>query len=304
MTRKVGIIGVGNVGSQVAFSLCTQGICDSLVLIDKNAKKAQSEAFDLLDMMAYTHPVSITTQDYAALDDADVVILAAGPEMMAQEDRLNELDETLAILDDVLPKLLHTAFHGIFLVITNPCDVVTHFVQERTGWDKQRVFGTGTALDTARMKRMVGSTLNVSPSSVEGFVLGEHGDSQFVAWSTVHVAGKTVSGSVALDRDKVEQETRDAGWAILQGKGCTSFGIGTTATMITKAILTNEQRIIPVSTFDAKKGVYIGLPALVGRYGATTYYPKLNDSEKARYDTSIAVIRQAIESKNRPNQKS
>lgn len=114
MTRKVGIIGVGNVGSQVAFSLCTQGICDSLVLIDKNAKKAQSEAFDLLDMMAYTHPVSITTQDYAALDDADVVILAAGPEMMAQEDRLSELDETLAILDDVLPKLLHTAFHGIF----------------------------------------------------------------------------------------------------------------------------------------------------------------------------------------------
>ncbi|MBC1892091.1 L-lactate dehydrogenase [Listeria booriae] len=298
MTRKVGIIGVGNVGSQVAFSLCTQGICDSLVLIDKNAKKAQSEAFDLLDMAAYTHPVSITTQDYDALDDADVVILAAGPEMMAQEDRLSELDETLAILDDILPKLLHTAFRGIFVVITNPCDVVTHFVQERTGWDKQRVFGTGTALDTARMKRMVGSVLHVSPSSVEGFVLGEHGDSQFVAWSTVSIAGKAVTDFAVLDGDKIEQETRDAGWAILQGKGCTSFGIGTTAAMVTQAILTNEQRIIPVSTFDAKTGVYIGLPALVGRDGATTYYPKLNSAEKERYDASVAVIKQAIESKS------
>ncbi|MBC1500799.1 L-lactate dehydrogenase [Listeria weihenstephanensis] len=291
MKRKVGIIGVGNVGSQTAFSLCTRGICDALVLIDKDEKKAQSHALDLNDMAAFTNPVTITTQDYVELRDADVIILAAGPEMMAQEDRLTELDETLEILDDVLPKVMMTGFDGIFLVITNPCDVVTYFVQKKTGLDHHRVFGTGTALDTARMKRILGNLLQVAPDSIEGYVLGEHGDSQFIPWSTVRLAGSPILEGL---RASVEKETRDAGWAILQGKGCTNFGIGTTAATITKAILADERRIFPVSVFDEEAQVYLGLPAQIGREGIIfTSCPKLTEDEEKKLQHSIQVIQQA-----------
>jgi|GEM_PF-6655744 len=194
MTRKVGIIGVGHVGADTAFSLVTQGLCDVLVLIDENEAKADSQALELRDMASLTASrVQVIANDYAALEDAEVVVIAVGPKTLLREDRLEELAETRAAVSEVTPKIIASGFNGVIINITNPCDVITQVIQKVSRLPHAQVLGTGTSLDTARMKRVVGEFFSVDPKSVNGYVMGEHGESQFVAWSTVNIGGCPVS---------------------------------------------------------------------------------------------------------------
>ncbi|MBC1467484.1 L-lactate dehydrogenase [Listeria welshimeri] len=300
MKRKVGIIGAGHVGSDVAFSLVTQGICDEIILIDKVEAKAESEALELRDMSSMTHfYTAVTANDWEGLKEADVIIMAVGPETLLRQDRMEELVETSRSVAEIVPKILATGFEGIFVNITNPCDVITMLIQKITGFDHSRVFGTGTSLDTARMRRVVGETLHINPKSVEGYVLGEHGESQFVAWSTVKIGGVHITDyntETTLDLPALKDTVRFGGWNILTGKGWTSFGIATATANIVGALLSDAKQVFPLAVFSEQTNTYIGQPAIIGANGVIDILePSLTKEEQANFSNSAAVIRKAFD---------
>lgn len=300
MKRKVGIIGAGHVGSDVAFSLVTQGICDEIILIDKVEAKAESEALELRDMSSMTHfYTAVTANDWEGLKEADVIIMAVGPETLLRQDRMEELVETSRSVAEIVPKILATGFEGIFVNITNPCDVITMLIQKITGFDHSRVFGTGTSLDTARMRRVVGEALHINPKSVEGYVLGEHGESQFVAWSTVKIGGVHITDyktETTLDLKALKDTVRFGGWNILTGKGWTSFGIATATANIVGALLSDAKQVFPLAVFSEQTNTYIGQPAIIGANGVIDILePSLTKEEQANFSNSAAVIRKAFD---------
>ncbi|MBC1685560.1 L-lactate dehydrogenase [Listeria welshimeri] len=300
MKRKVGIIGAGHVGSDVAFSLVTQGICDEIILIDKVEAKAESEALELRDMSSMTHfYTAVTANDWDGLKEADVIIMAVGPETLLRQDRMEELVETSRSVAEIVPKILATGFEGIFVNITNPCDVITMLIQKITGFDHSRVFGTGTSLDTARMRRVVGEALHINPKSVEGYVLGEHGESQFVAWSTVKIGGVHITDyktETTLDLPALKDTVRFGGWNILTGKGWTSFGIATATANIVGALLSDAKQVFPLAVFSEQTNTYIGQPAIIGANGVIDILePTLTKEEQANFSNSAAVIRKAFD---------
>lgn len=301
MTSKVGIIGAGHVGADTAFSLVTQGLCDILVLVDEDEKKALAQSLELRDMASLTASrTSIIANDYSALADADVVVIAVGPKTLLKKDRLDELAETRDAVREAIPKLIASGFNGVIINITNPCDVITQIVRETSGLPRSQVFGTGTSLDTARMKRVVGELFNVDPKSVNGYVMGEHGESQFVAWSTVNIGGCPVS-ELAIERQPdwagLEDSVRVGGWTILQGKGWTSFGIATATAKLVDAVLSDAQSVYPVAAWDEVQQVYIGQPAVIGAGGIVKVLkPALTAREQSAYDASAKVIFNAFNS--------
>lgn len=306
MKRKVGIIGAGHVGSDVAFSLVTQGICDEIVLIDKQETKARSEALELRDMASMNRSYTeIIPNVLDALSDADIIVMAVGPETLLREDRMEELIETSKAVAEIIPKILATGFNGIFINITNPCDVITALIQKLSGFNHSRVFGTGTSLDTARMRRVVGEVLNINPKSVDGYVLGEHGESQFVAWSTVRIGGVPLldyQTNKPLDLAALKQSVRGGGWNILTGKGWTSFGIATATAQIVEAVLANAKQVFPLAVFSKEMEIYIGQPAIIDSEGVTSILkPPLTEEEKADLIASSNIIKAALETVNENN---
>jgi L-lactate dehydrogenase len=301
MVRKVGIVGAGHVGADVAFSLVTQGLCDVIVLLDENQPKAASQALELRDMASLVSSrVKVLANDYAELHDADVLVVAVGPKTLLREDRLEELAETRAAVRQVIPQVIASGFDGVILNITNPCDVITQIIQQTSGFPHSQVLGTGTSLDTARMKRVVGEFFGFDPKSVTGYVLGEHGESQFVAWSTVRLGGRPVA-ELAGDRDvdwaQMDDRVRGGGWDILQGKGWTSFGIATATARLVDVILSDANSVYPVSAWDENFKVYIGQPAVIGKRGVVqTLMPELTAYENIAYHASSRVILAAINS--------
>lgn len=274
MTRKVGVIGMGHVGSTVAHYLIALGLADDLVLIDQNEAKVKADALDFNDAMAnLPFHTNITVNDYAALADADVVVSALGNIKLQDTpkiDRFAELPFTRQAVKEVAPKIKESGFKGVLVVITNPVDVITSLYQKLTGLPKDRVIGTGTLLDSARMKRAVASRLNLDPRSVAGYNLGEHGNSQFTAWSTVRVLGRPLTELAAdrgLDLDQLDQEAKLGGWTVFQGKKYTSYGIATAAVKLVNTVLADARTELPVSNYREEYGVYLSYPAVVGREG-------------------------------------
>jgi len=299
MVRKVGIVGAGHVGADVAFSLVTQGLCDVIVLLDENQPKAASQALELRDMASLVSSrVKVLANDYAELHDADVLVVAVGPKTLLREDRLEELAETRAAVRQVIPQVIASGFGGVILNITNPCDVITQIIQQTSGFPHSQVLGTGTSLDTARMKRVVGEFFGFDPKSVTGYVLGEHGESQFVAWSTVRLGGRPgaeLAGERDVDWAQMDDRVRGGGWDILQGKGWTSFGIATATARLVDVILSDANSVYPVSAWDENLKVYIGQPAVIGKRGVVqTLMPELTAYENIAYHASSRVILAAI----------
>jgi Malate/lactate dehydrogenases len=274
MTRKVAIIGTGNVGAACAHYIVSSGFVDDLVMIDINEKKVQADALDFEDAMAnLPFHTNIFVNDYSQLDDTDVIISAVGKIKLqdrVEPDRFAELDYTSNAVTDVATKIKATKFNGKIVVISNPNDVMVSIYQEITGLPKAHVMGTGTLLDSARMKRAVGAALNVDPRSVQGYNLGEHGNSQFTAWSTVKVLDQSISQLAekdGLDLDKLNDDIRMGGFTVFSGKKYTNYGISTAAVRLTLAILNDAYIELPVSNFREEYGVYLSYPAIVGRDG-------------------------------------
>ncbi|MFT8325062.1 L-lactate dehydrogenase [Oenococcus sicerae] len=274
MSRKLGIIGIGHVGSTVAHQVVATGLADDLVLIDTNEAKVTADALDFEDARAnLPYHTNVYVNDYAELKDADVIISALGKIDLQEnknDDRFAELPFTSKQVVEVAKKIKESGFHGILVAITNPVDVITSIYQQVTGLPKNHVLGTGTLLDSSRMKRSVAKKLKIDPRSVVGYNLGEHGNSQFTAWSTVRVLGKSIAEIASknhLDLDAINDEAKHGGFTVFRGKKYTNYGIASAAVRLYSAIVSDAETELPVSNYRAEYGSYLSYPAIVGRDG-------------------------------------
>lgn len=299
--RKIGIIGMGHVGATVAYTLFTHGIADELILIDQNDAKAAAEYNDLHDTLARNNYfVNVKMQDWAALKDADIIITAFGDIAASVKtgDRFGEFKLNAKNAKEVGKEIKDSGFKGVIINISNPCDAVAQILQETTGLKKNRVLGTGTFLDTARMQRIVGEKLGQDPRNVEGFVLGEHGSSQFTAWSTVRVNNKIALQLFSEEeQDKISAQSNKNAFAVAKGKGYTSYAIATCAVRLVQAVFSDARLFAPVSTYDPEFKTYIGYPAIVGRDGIEELIQlKLTDDEHEKLADSAAKIKEHLDS--------
>ena len=298
MSNKIGIIGDGHVGSTVAHQLLVSGLVDDLVLIDVNEAKVTADELDFQDAMAnLKHHTNIVINDYSALKDADIIISAFGNiSLEAGGERFAELNYNRERIGDIAASIKKSGFDGILVVITNPVDAITNMYQELTGLPKKHVIGTGTLLDTSRMKRAVGSRLNVDPRSVEGFNLGEHGNSQFTAWSTVKVLEQPITELVKDKPWKLEDlndEIKFGGQTVYKGKQYTNYGIAAAVTRLVETIESDSRTELPVSNYQEKYGTYLSYPAIVGRDGIVQQVQlALTDEEEKLLAKSAETIKE------------
>ncbi len=272
MSRKVGIIGMGHVGSTVAHGLIAQGAFDDYVLIDINEKKVIADAVDFADSAAnLNHHANITVNNYQALADADVVICAHGKIKLYEKpdvDRFAELPFNAKAAREVANQLKKVDFKGILIAISNPVDVITSLYQHYSGLPKERVIGTGTLLDTARMKRAVGQAFDIDARSVYGYNLGEHGSSQFTAWSQVRIKGQEIEHFANRETlEEIAQRVTVGGQTVFQGKKYTNYGIASAAIRLALAVVSDSHEELPVSNYYQAFDTYLSYPAIVGRAG-------------------------------------
>lgn len=301
--RKVAVIGLGHVGATVAYTLFTHGIVDKLVLLDKNEGKAEAEYNDLRDTLARNnYYVDVVTQDWNELKDTNIIITAFGDIKATVEtgDRFGEFEINAANAKEVGEKIKASGFNGILINISNPCDAVCTLLQKSTGLSKKQVFGTGTFLDTARMQRIVGEKLNEDPRNVEGFVLGEHGSSQFTAWSTVRVNGQSATDLFTKEElEKLSAQPNKNSFKVAKGKGYTSYAIATCAVRLAQAVFSNARLFAPTSVYLEDVGSYIGYPAIIGKNGVEKIVElPLNSEEKEKLRASAEKIKEHIEQLN------
>lgn len=298
MSRKVAIIGMGNVGAAVAHGLIAQGAFDDYVLIDTNEAKVKADALDFQDAAAnLNHHANITVNSYEALADADIIISALGNIKLQDNpnaDRFAELPFTSKEVIEVSKKIKEVGFKGILIAITNPVDVVTSLYQHYTGLPKERVIGTGTLLDTARMKRAVGVRFGVDPRSVYGYNLGEHGNSQFTAWSQVRVKGQSISKLTSEEvLEEIATEAMRGGHTVFYGKKYTSYGIASAAIRLALAVISDAHEELPVTNYYAPLDTYLSYPALVGRSGIIEQLQlTLTEEEEAKLARSAQFIQE------------
>lgn len=298
MSRKIAIIGMGNVGAAVAHGLIAQGAFDDYVLIDKNEAKVKADALDFQDAVAnLNHHANIIVNDYQALADADVVVSALGNIKLQDNpnaDRFAELPFTSKEVPFVAGQLKKVGFTGIIIVISNPVDVITSLYQHYTGLPKERVIGTGTLLDTARMKRAVGVRFGVDPRSVYGYNLGEHGNSQFTAWSQVRIKGQPISIFASVEElDEIALEALKGGHTVFYGKKYTSYGIASAAIRLAVALVSDSHEELPVSNYYQTLDTYLSYPAIVGREGILEQVKlSLTEKEEEKLAYSAQFIKQ------------
>lgn len=302
---KVVIVGAGLVGSSTAFSLITQGICDEVMIIDINMDKARGEVMDLCHCVEYLNRnVKVTQGSYEDCSDADIVVITAGAPPKMGQSRLDTLELSVGIVKSIVNPIMESGFRGHFLVVTNPVDIIAHYVYKLSGLPKNQVIGTGTAMDSARLKHFIGEIFNVDPRSVQGYTMGEHGDSQMCPWSHVTVGGKRITDILAdnkeyenVNLDDIVYKVTRVGFEILNVKGTTCYGIATTAAGLIKAILNDENKIIPVSTLlegeFGEHDVFCGVPVILNRSGVKDVVEvHLNEEELAKFKHSVSVIRE------------
>ena len=269
--RKVTIIGAGHVGSHVALALVYEGVADEIVLVDKVEGKADAQALDASDAVSYmNHEVVVRGGDYSDVEDSQVVVCAIGQARKPGQNRVDMLDDSIVMCDELLESLSPYQFPGVLISITNPCDVIVDYLRRGLGLPAERAFGTGTSLDTARLRRVMSEMTGVSRTSVQGFVMGEHGESSMIPYSLIRVGGRGFD-DFGLSRDDVLEQVRQGGWIVVTGKLCTEFGIGRAATELVEAVLRDEKKVLPASVLldgqYGETGVQIGVPCVVGAGG-------------------------------------
>jgi L-lactate dehydrogenase len=308
--RKIAIVGLGQVGSSCAYSLLNQAICDELMLIDRNPDRAYAQALDLSHGMDFIHSrTKVYTGSYEQCGDMDIIILCAGANPKDSLNRLDVLDTAYEIHKEIVGQIMASGFSGIFLAASNPVDVVTYMVWKLSGLPRSRVIGTGTSIDSSRLKTLLAEYLPVDPRSVQGYVLGEHGESQFPVWSHVTIGGKPLPDILAkypkrfghMSLEEIGLKTKNAGWEIFTRKGSTHYGIGNALAGIARSILNDDHKIIAVSAIldeeYGQTGVCAGVPAILTRQGIEEILElNLTDKEKEQFDHSCSIIREAIES--------
>ncbi len=300
---KIVIVGCGNVGMSYAFSLVTtKNKVDEIVLIDVLKDKAVGEAMDLTHATAYSsNKIKISGGDYSDCENADIVCICAGKNQEVGETRRDLINKNYGVFKSIIDEVKKTKFNGIFLVATNPLDVMTYITKQLSGFDEKKVIGSGTVLDTARLRCLIGDTLNVSPKNIHAYVIGEHGDSEFVPWSNAIIGlNKATDYLTEDDRARLLYDVRNSAYDIINKKGNTSYGIGMCLTKITNAILEDSNEILTVSAYDKENGIYFGMPAIIGKSGIKEVLPlELNDEERDRLNKSIDCIKETLNQINK-----
>lgn len=301
--RKVALVGCGMVGMSYAYAMLNQNICDELVLIDINKDRARAEAADLSQGLPFAPSnMQIFAGDYTDCRDADMVVICAGAPQMDGETRRDLLQKNYKVFQSIVSKVVESGFNGIFLVASNPVDVMTQVVYELSGFPSSRVIGSGTSLDSARLRHLMSDYFVVNPRNVHAYVIGEHGDSEFVAWSNAMISVKPIfdmDGDVMIDMKKIAVNVRDSAYEIIKAKGATYYAIGMVLARITRAILYDENSIFTVSAYlkgeYGEKGFYIGVPSVVNRSGVRQVLEmSLNNEEKELFHRSSAIIKEML----------
>jgi L-lactate dehydrogenase len=308
---KTGIVGSGFVGATAAYALVMRGVGRRLVLVDQNRARAESEADDILHAVPFAHPLEVTAGEYADLAGSRVVIVSAGVGQKPGETRLQLLERNAKVFQQVIPSVLKHAPEAVLLIATNPVDVMTHLAARYAREYRvpsSRVIGSGTTLDTARLRSLIGRHLQVDSQHIHAYVLGEHGDSEVIPWSLVTVSGIPLDefcGEEKIsicpdDYETIDHKVRRAAYHIIEGKGATYYGIGSAIARIVEVILGDERSILTVCTpmedVAGVKDVTVSLPNLVGGEGIIkTFFPNLNEIETASLRASAQVVRSVID---------
>ena len=305
-TNKVALIGTGFVGSSYAFALLNQGIAHELVMIDLNKEKADGDARDLNHGLAFASPMKISAGDYSDCRDADLVVITAGANQQPGETRLDLVEKNVKIFKSIVDSVMNSGFNGIFLVATNPVDILTYATWKFSGLPKERVIGSGTILDTARLRYLVGEHFDIDTRNIHAYIMGEHGDTEFPVWSHMTVGASHLSELIDLHQDDVQKQlddifvnVRDAAYHIIERKGATYYGIAMGLARITKAIFNNENSILTVSAllegeYD-QEDIYIGVPAIINGEGIRKVVElPLNDKERTQFAHSAETLKNVM----------
>lgn len=295
--NKIVLIGCGNVGMAYCYALVNQKVyVDELVLVDINKDKCIGEAMDLNHCMAYSpSKIKVRVGDYNECKDAKIVVVAAGANQNPGETRMDLIDKNSVIFKDIVSSVVESGFNGIFLVATNPVDIMTYLTLKYSNLPASKVIGSGTTLDTARLRYILSEKTGVCPKNIEAYVIGEHGDSEFIPWSNVNIAYKKIS-DILTDEDlfKIEYEVRNAAYEIIEKKGATAYGIGMCLVRITNAILEDKNIILPVSSWDKENEICVSTPAIVGKDGVREkIFIPLSVEEKNKLIHSMNIIKAA-----------
>lgn len=306
-SQKIILIGDGAVGSSYAFALVTQNIGRELGIIDMNVAKTEGDAIDLSDALAFTSPKHIYAATYADCKDADLIVLTAGAAQKPGETRLDLISKNLKIFKSIIDQVMATGFDGIFLVATNPVDILTYATWKFSGLPASRVIGSGTSLDSARFRQEIARKVNVDARNVHAYILGEHGDTEFPVWSHANIGGLQLYEWIKQNDETVDEDellevfysVRDAAYRIIEKKGATFYGIAVSLARITKAIFNDENAILPLSVYlDGEydqHDVFIGVPAVINRDGIRKAIEiPLTDVEKGNLQHSSDTLRKVI----------
>lgn len=303
--KKVVLIGTGMVGMSFAYAALNQNLCDELVLIDINEKRAEGEAMDLNHGLAFSHSsMNIYNGTYQDCGDASVVLICAGVNQKPGESRLELLKRNADVFKSIVPDVVQSGFDGIFVVATNPVDIMTRITYELSGFNPAKVIGTGTTLDTARLRYLLGEYFEVDPRNIHAYVIGEHGDSEFVPWSQALLAAKPIMNVLEdnpqtydlEELDRIAIDVREAAQKIIEAKGATYYGIGMAMVRVIRAILNNENSVLTVSVrlrgeYGGKKDVFIGNPCIINSGGSKRIIElRLTDSELEKLDHSCKIL--------------
>jgi L-lactate dehydrogenase len=306
--NRVALIGTGFVGSSYAFALLNQGITEELVLIDLNKEKAEGDAMDLNHGLPFSPSrTKIWFGSYQDCREADLVVITAGANQKPGETRLDLVEKNTKIFKGIVEEIMASGFDGIFLVATNPVDILTYAVWKFSGLPKERVIGSGTILDTARFRFLLGDYFDVDTRNVHAYIIGEHGDTELPVWSHADIAGTSISewsknkaGFKQSDLDQIFLNVRDAAYHIIERKGATYYGIAMGLVRLTKAILENENSVLTVSAYlngeYGQNDIFIGVPAVVNREGVRQVVElNLDDEEQGKFVNSVNVLKQTME---------
>lgn len=311
LKRKVVLIGTGMVGMSFAYAALNQSICDELVLIDLNEVRARGEAMDLNHGLAFSNSsMQIYFGDYSDCSDADIAVICAGVNQKEGETRLQLLQRNYKVFESIVPRVVNAGFEGIFLVATNPVDIMTRITYELSGFNAAKVIGSGTTLDTARLRYLLGRYFEVDPRHMHAYVIGEHGDSEFVPWSQAIMAVAPVYDVIAdnqnrykfEDLNKIEEEVRTAAYEIIKAKGSTYYGIGMAICRIVRAIFHNENSVFTTSVrlrgeYGLRKEVFIGHPCIINSGGANRVLElKVTDEELNKFKKSYEILDESFHS--------
>ena len=305
--RKVAVVGCGFVGSSSAFALMQSGLFSEMVLIDVDRARAEGEALDIAHGVSFGNPMKIYAGDYSDVSDAAVIVVTAGAAQKPGETRLDLVNKNISIFGSIIPQIRESGFNGILLIVSNPVDVLTYAAIKMSGLPESRVIGSGTVLDSARLKDALGNHLGVDPRNVHAYIIGEHGDSELAVWSSANVSGVPLHDFCEMRghfdheaaQERIADEVKNAAYEIISKKHATYYGIAMSVKRLCTAIMRDEKHILPVSSLMVGEygleDIAISMPTIVGRNGIECRVPvSLDESELAELHRSAAALKEVI----------